>query len=1183
MKNKMTVVVMLIMLFISSTVIKLSIKPANANGASIKNVVLGGAVASLVKARGTSEQYYWGSGCWAAVLGQKFEIYIDPTVPPFDVLGSFKIDDISSISYHTNKPGSQNEVDFYVVIYTKPDGVNDHGWYGYRLIGEPYYSRNLNAPSNQWNKWSTDIGTNQLTFFDPDTIGFYGFYGQPTLQDIQAGPINWHDYYSGCPVTNIDYGVETVKYISFQTGTGWMNTFQGYIDAITIALNNGTTVNIDLEGFASQIWVNDDWAGLPPGYEVEPGKFMGYNAFAKIQDAINAVTSEGTIIVYEGTYHENIVINKPLNLVSASLPIIEGGAAGDCISVSANNVVINGFEIRNGYNGIIGETDGSTFSNNIIHDNLNIPGYAGVGILLWGDNDNNLITGNEIYNNDRQGIFLGYSDDSKISSANTISYNKIYNNGLYRYANGPDASAYGVQLWCADSNIIQHNEIYGHDDWFPYGGTFDFAQGIYLCDSNNNLVTNNNLHNNNYAVGLWHPSRPVVTNYIHYNDIWSNTGYGIRTFDGTPVVDARFNWWGHANGPIHPSNVGGSGDRISDNIDYSPWLGATFATSPRTYHVNPTGAPGAIQEAIDEASSGDTIIVHEGTYLEALTINKGLTVKGASTPVIKGGQMRSTNYGNRQATIFVENARDVVLQNLDIEGQGLGVPGGTKSYAILYENSSGIVEHCSVSPNTIGDMYSVAIAAWDNSDMAVKECLIQNFGRIGVYSNNATMSIEGNTIIGQVYSQDNLVNYGIEIEDYSGPSIANITANVIYNCNNTSPNPSWSSAAIIVDTWREWADYYQLSLLPSKVSITYNEIYDNYESIEIVANEFSYAHYNNFHDNVWGVQSAPENWTTNPTYYVFDACFNWWGDPTGPYHPTSWEYMGEPYGPHYGSGDYVSDYVLYYPWLSEQNGPPVMPPQASFTFTPYEPKTGEAVTFDASGSTAEGGTIIEYKWNFGDGNITATTDPEVTHIYENVGTYIVNLTITDSEGLVGSISKPITVVPAITIFHDVAVINLTTSTDYIYQGWVICINVTAANLGQVSENLTVTLYYDSNVITVQTIQCLEPNTTIILHFNWNTTGVPYCHNYTISAFAAPVPYETELANNECIDGSVKIAILGDINGDGAVNILDCIAASTAFGSSLLDPRWNNLCDLNNDGRINILDLILMANNFGKHC
>ncbi|MGQ9544894.1 MAG: right-handed parallel beta-helix repeat-containing protein, partial [Candidatus Bathycorpusculaceae bacterium] len=382
-----------------------------------------------------------------------------------------------------------------------------------------------------------------------------------------------------------------------------------------------------------------------------------------ISQAIKAAYSGDTIVVHDGIYCENLIINKPLTLTSASLPIIDGGAAGDCITVSANNVVINGFEIRNGYNGIIGETDGSTFSNNIIHDNLNIPGYSGVGILLWGDNDNNLITGNTIYNNDRQGIFIGYSDISKISTGNVISHNTVYNNGLYRYANGPDASAYGVQLWCADNNIIEYNEIHGHDDWFPYGGTFDFAQGIYLCASFNNLVRGNNLHDNNYGVGVWAAGRsPVGSNQINYNNIAGNTGYGVRTFD-TAVTDARFNWWGDASGPTHVSNPSGTGDTISNYVDYSPWLGDTFEVTPRTYHVNPTGAPNAIQEAINEASPGDAIIVHEGTYLEALYINKTLTIKGASKPIIKGSQLFATDYGDREAVIFVKNSPQVVLEN----------------------------------------------------------------------------------------------------------------------------------------------------------------------------------------------------------------------------------------------------------------------------------------------------------------------------------------------------------------------------------------------------------------------------------------------------------------------------------------------------------------------------------------
>lgn len=261
-----------------------------------------------------------------------------------------------------------------------------------------------------------------------------------------------------------------------------------------------------------------------------------------IQNTIDEASLYDTILVYDGTYAENIVVNKALTIQAASHPIIDGGAADDCISIGVDNVFISGFEIRNGYNGIIGGTSGSTFSNNVIHDNLNIPGYAGMGICLWGDNDNNIIVGNQIYSNDRQGIFIGYEDDSEISTGNMIENNVIYNNGLYSYENGPDASTYGIQLWCADDNVIQENEIYGHDDWFPYGGDFDFAQGIYLCDSNDNSIVNNYLHDNNYGVGLWHPVRSLANNCINYNNIAGNTGYGVCNYDGIQV-DARFNWW----------------------------------------------------------------------------------------------------------------------------------------------------------------------------------------------------------------------------------------------------------------------------------------------------------------------------------------------------------------------------------------------------------------------------------------------------------------------------------------------------------------------------------------------------------------------------------------------------------------------------------------------------------------
>ena len=84
-------------------------------------------------------------------------------------------------------------------------------------------------------------------------------------------------------------------------------------------------------------------------------------------------------------------------------------------------------------------------------------------------------------------------------------------------------------------------------------------------------------------------------------------------------------------------------------------------------------------------------------------------------------------------------------------------------------------------------------------------------------------------------------------------------------------------------------------------------------------------------------------------------------------------------------------------------------PVASFTFTPPDPLVHELVTFDASASTPDGGTIVSYAWDFGDGNITTTSNPIITHAYETYGTFTVTLNVTDSEGKWATTSQQITV------------------------------------------------------------------------------------------------------------------------------------------------------------------------------
>ena len=86
------------------------------------------------------------------------------------------------------------------------------------------------------------------------------------------------------------------------------------------------------------------------------------------------------------------------------------------------------------------------------------------------------------------------------------------------------------------------------------------------------------------------------------------------------------------------------------------------------------------------------------------------------------------------------------------------------------------------------------------------------------------------------------------------------------------------------------------------------------------------------------------------------------------------------------------------------------PPVANFTWTPSVPKVGGSITFDASVSTSNGGIIVKYEWDFGDGG--HATGKIVTHTYTSSGTYTVTLNITDSLGFWDIEQKQIEVLPA---------------------------------------------------------------------------------------------------------------------------------------------------------------------------
>jgi len=171
-----------------------------------------------------------------------------------------------------------------------------------------------------------------------------------------------------------------------------------------------------------------------------------------------------------------------------------------------------------------------------------------------------------------------------------------------------------------------------------------------------------------------------------------------------------------------------------------------------------------------------------------------------------------------------------------------------------------------------------------------------------------------------------------------------------------------------------------------------------------------------------------------------------------------------------------------------------------------------------------------------------------------------------------------------TLIRDVAIIHVEPSRNVTYPERIINITVVAANLGDIEETFNVTAYYDENKIGTQIVIDLPANQNITLVFPWNTSGLQPCTNYTIKAEATQVPYEQNITNNIYIDGYVKIKMIGDVNGDGKIDIYDITAAAGVYGSKEGDPNWNPDVDVAPQwGIINIYDLVTIASRYGQTC
>ena len=170
---------------------------------------------------------------------------------------------------------------------------------------------------------------------------------------------------------------------------------------------------------------------------------------------------------------------------------------------------------------------------------------------------------------------------------------------------------------------------------------------------------------------------------------------------------------------------------------------------------------------------------------------------------------------------------------------------------------------------------------------------------------------------------------------------------------------------------------------------------------------------------------------------------------------------------------------------------------------------------------------------------------------------------------------------------DIGITNLDISKTVVGLGYSLNINVTIANQGDYTETSNATAYANTTIIISQNVTLTAGNSTTVT-FTWNTTGFAY-GNYTLSAYALPVPGETDTTDNNYTSSiPVHVGVPGDISGptqgvyDGTTNMRDVQYLILLFNTNPSSPNWKPNADINNDGTVNMRDIQIAILNFNKH-
>lgn len=313
-------------------------------------------------------------------------------------------------------------------------------------------------------------------------------------------------------------------------------------------LNAQTTVS----GIISS---NTNWTLANSPYQITADLTINAGVTLTIEPGVTIQFDSGTsMFVNGGLVADGSSGNEIIFTSSSGTP-----AAGDWGTVRLSNTSNVGSVIDHvimeyggaGAGGALLSYTTGAFSVDISNSEFRYSSLHGVDLRV----SNPDITNSNFHNNGGYGIYtdfsLSFTVDSSRSALNT--------QGGIRVPSNAEASITASRI---DSNGV----------------------GILIDNGASPTITNNNIRGN--ATGIRIIQAGSTSPLIEDNTIAGNTDWGLNNL-GTAAITAEYNFWGKRSGPTNLTNPAGIGDKVSDNVDFDPWLGDSATLAIKEVTTNP--------------------------------------------------------------------------------------------------------------------------------------------------------------------------------------------------------------------------------------------------------------------------------------------------------------------------------------------------------------------------------------------------------------------------------------------------------------------------------------------------------------------------------------------------------------------------------------------------------------------